>query len=400
MGGAILNNTENRFTVLEGGLSRSPAPAGNHTFRSAWVTNTRLMGVICMYVHWRLDKNEKYRDLHQYFYFDAEELGFDRFEAVLGNDKSELAEIESSLIGGLGGSKVEITLPEAIFLLRKYLSFNRKNGIPLPDGKDRYMFMAGVEVTLSDSAQRQLLGKCCLRIKTREELANYFTMRYFAADKEAAAFLCADENILPEFHSFSPCTLYKNDLSFSERGSLCRCESLVGNEDLYHLVVSELTLSADGVSGYRRISDMTISDAEAYMNLTHPEFVTVYKYSGAPEDFTRSCTRLTVNSMIVKEHGGTTYMIFNPDNMHVSSRQYRLYEDLVGIYHVADSRQLIAAAGSLTNIRKLELDLTLSAAYRFLELDASYEFNEPVVTHFLESEYTSFSDFVEAIKVD
>lgn len=395
-----MTNGENRFTVLEGGLSSSPAGTGDYTFRSAWITDTRLMGVTCMYVHWRMNKKEKYGDLHQYFYFDAEEFGFDRFEYIEGSDKDALEDMEASFIGGLGGSRENITLPEAIFLLRRYIGFNRRKGIPLPDGKDRYMFMASTEVILSDDAQRRLFSRCCTKIRSVSELANYFNMRYFAADMEGAAFLCTDDSVVPQVFPLSPCTLYKNDLTFSDKDRLCRCESLVGNEDTYHLVVTELALSRKGVSGCRRISDMEISDAEAYMNLSHPEFVTVYNYSGTPEQFTRHSTRLTRNAMIVKEHGGTTYMIFNPDNTHVDSEHYRLYDDMTGVYHVSDNMQLLAAASTMENIRKLEIDLTLSSAYAYLDTDSSYEFNEPVLMHYLESDFTSFSEFIEAIKLD
>ena len=103
-----------RFKVIEGGLDKPVTYTGDQSFRSAWITDTRLMGVFCMGVHWRMNKKEKAqdRDLHQYFYFDAEDLGFDRFEWVFGKDKTKLEDTEASMIGCLGGSKVDIDLVE------------------------------------------------------------------------------------------------------------------------------------------------------------------------------------------------------------------------------------------------------------------------------------------------
>ncbi|NLD11006.1 hypothetical protein [Aminicella lysinilytica] len=391
-----------RFKVIEGGLDKPVTYTGDQSFRSAWITDTRLMGVFCMGVHWRMNKKEKAqdRDLHQYFYFDAEDLGFDRFEWVFGKDKTKLEDTEASMIGCLGGSKVDIDLVDAIYLLKKYVHFNEVNGLPLPNGKENYMFMTSIDVHLSDAAARRLLSKCCIRFSSKTELANYFIMRYVARDTEALSILCP-----PNMPTPAPCSrqgyiLYKNDVSPTENNDVCRCASLVGNDAGYRLLVSELEIKNMLVCGFKLISNMEISDAEAYMNLSHSEFVTIYDYSGPSEVLNRQSSRLTKNAMIMNEHGGTTCMMLRSNNEHVNKKNYKLYDDMMGIYHLTGDGQLIIAANSLDDIQRLEMDLTFSTLYADLKLKNSYEFNEPVLAQYLESDFSDFMDFIDAIKLD
>ena len=107
---------KNQFTVLRGGLLDSAATSRKE-FVSAYITNTRLMGVLGMYMHFKLPDNLVQRDLHQFFYFDAEEYGFETYHSVLGENRTRIFEIESSLIGGLGGRKIPITEEQARCLL-------------------------------------------------------------------------------------------------------------------------------------------------------------------------------------------------------------------------------------------------------------------------------------------
>ena len=73
------------FNLIKGGLNES-AGSGVHEFAGAAVTNTRLMGVISMTVHWYLPENSQMTDLYQFFYFDAEENGFETYSSLLGGN--------------------------------------------------------------------------------------------------------------------------------------------------------------------------------------------------------------------------------------------------------------------------------------------------------------------------
>jgi hypothetical protein len=394
-----LSESKGKFTVLDGGLSKS-YNGMNTKFCSAWVTDTRLMGVLCMGLHWKVTDDKNAQDLHQFFYFDIEELGFDRFEWILGNDKDEIAAMESSLIGGLGGTKVIILQEDAVYLLKKYTAYNKSNGLDLPEGEEKYDFILNMDDNLSDLGKQLLFDKVCIEPASKSELANYFIMRCAARDYEAAAYLSNGKIDLTIMGITEPCTLYKNDIKYGTLDRNCRCEALIGGTSDYHIFVCELEFKNMRISGYRKVSNMKISDAEAYLILAHSEFITIYDYTGTLEQFGRDSSHLLKNAMMLTEHGGKTFMIFYPDNGHVAKKSYRLYDDLLGIYHVTGAGELIASSSSLDGIRKLEMDLTFSTAYHKLTTKASYEFNEPVLMQYLESDYDNFDEFINAIKID
>ena len=62
------------FQVIPGGLSESSATSRKE-FLSAVVTDTRMMGVVCVSARWKLPDNQVSRYLYQYLYIDADEFG-------------------------------------------------------------------------------------------------------------------------------------------------------------------------------------------------------------------------------------------------------------------------------------------------------------------------------------
>ena len=93
---------ERKFKVIKGGAA---AAVSNYhrKFLSAFITDTRLMGVVGMYIHWELSNNDYITDFHQFFYFDSEE--YDR-DYKSSDNYDEIIMTEQALIGGLGGNKV------------------------------------------------------------------------------------------------------------------------------------------------------------------------------------------------------------------------------------------------------------------------------------------------------
>ncbi|MCI7678991.1 MAG: hypothetical protein MSS48_02135 [Clostridiales bacterium] len=393
-----MTDIKRTFKVLEGGMARTATPL-YQTFHSAWITNTRLMGVICLCIRWTGD-SPRSGDLYQFFYFEAEGQGFDRFEWHDGVDKTSLRELEASLIGGLGGRKVAIRQQEAVHLAQYFIRYNKKYALALPEPEDKYLFLLEMDGTLTEEQQAALFDKSCVRLTSKNALANYFLMRVFGHDFPAAARLAADGVELDLFPDLSVLTYYRNEITMAEGRSSCRCESLIETTQGFRVIVTALTFTGMKISGFRCISNMRISDMEAYMNLAHSEFVTVYRYEGNPEEFVRSSTELTKNAMILPEHNGRTFMIYNPTNDHVKEPVYLLYNDLTGVYHMDDSGQLLVSSATLRNIRKLELDLHFSPLREKLTPVSSFEFNEPVLMQYLDSDFTDFLEFIDSIKVE
>ena len=83
------------FQILRGGLAESAATSRKE-FVSAYITDTRLMGVVGLVVHWQLPENLSKDHFFQFFYMDAEEYGFDTYRSVLtsGTDDGALEAVD------------------------------------------------------------------------------------------------------------------------------------------------------------------------------------------------------------------------------------------------------------------------------------------------------------------
>lgn len=382
--------------VLRGGLLDS-AITDRKDFVSAYVTNTRLMGVVGMHIHFKLPDNEVLDDLHQFFYFDAEEYGFETYRSVLGNDTDKISEIEGSLIGGLGGEKVPVSLEEAKAILHEYVLMNVTRNLPLPEGLPEYRFLLEKDALLSEPERYILQGKQCVKLESEHELVNYFLMRCFGKDFVGASYLAAVGMDLDLFPEFKAGTFLKNHIKKDPDDGSFVSESLVEFDGKYHVTVTSIKTDHMKVHAYEKISAFQISSAEAAMLLARPEFITLYDMVDDFSGFDRRATELTANAMITKYDNGTLFMMFHPNNKHVDKQEYRLNEDVLGLYFLSDSGQLICAAYTIDDVLKLEWDLVRSPYRKRLTPVEKYQFQEAVLYEFIQSGFPFFEEFVEAI---
>lgn len=386
----LLNKSE--FKLIKGGLCAVPDD-NDKSFISAYVTDTRLMGVICVYIHWIAGDE----DLHQFFYFDAEEHGFERYKSVAGNDMAQLVIVEQSLAGGLGGRQIDISEKEAVALVREYAEFNISHNLKLPQGYDEYGFLLNREITLTSKEKQQLMNKECTEITSAYQCINYFLMRCFGQDYEAARFLAANDVDITLYNEYKNATFYRNVIDKTPDGSYM-CESLIEFNNNYYVQISEICVSDCTVVYFEKCSGFRISSAEAAMMLAKPEFVTVYDILTSPEVFDMGMMELSMNSMVTSHENGRFYMIFNKNNDHVNKRVFKMSEDVYGIYYITAFGQLIAAAYSIENIHSLERDLRRSDLSRYLALVSKYEFKEPILYDFVQSDFEDFEDFLDYIQ--
>ena len=390
--------TNSPFTVLKGGLDGKPADSTEeqipYVFVSAWITDTRLMGVNAMCIYWkdRLDT-----DIHQYFYFDAVDTGFERFDEVTGTDEGELREKEISYAGGLGGRKVELTESEALYLIHDFIKVNKRTGEPVPNITIRLKKMLQHAADPDEAVKAQVMQKICKAPLSTNEKVNYFMMRICDSDEDGIRFL-SDGRL---GHEASPArgnlyTLHSNQISYTTKNDVV-CRSLVESDQKYELWISELKISKGAVFSYKRTSRMKISDTEAYMSLSHSEYIMVFKMADDAEKLTQDSTPFTRRSSFVEEEDGVSFMLFRPNNNHVDTRSYKLYDDIFGIYHITSTGQFICSSSDQRDLAMMELDLVFSPVYKSLELIGNYELNEPVMAQFLSSGYDDFNDFLKQI---
>lgn len=386
----LLNKSE--LKLIRGGLCGSPV-SKSISFISAYVTDTRLMGVICMYIHWIIDDE----DLHQFFYFDCEEHGFERYKSVRGNDMAQIVIVEQSFAGGLGGRQIDITEKQARALLQEYIDFNISRNIKLPPDEAEYAFVTDRRIELTAGEKKELMKRECTVIKSDYQTVNYFLMRCFSHDYEAAGFLAEEDVDVKVYDDFRAAALYRNVIDEISEGRYM-CESLIDSGERYMLLVSEVHVENLRVTYFDRCSGFRVSSAEAAMMLAKPEFVTVYDILTSPEIFDMGMMELSLNSMVTSHENGRFYMIFNKNNEHVNKRVFKMSEDVYGIYYVTAFGQLIAAAYSIENIHNLERDLRRSDLNRYLALVSKYEFKEPILYDFVQSDFEDFEDFLDYIQ--
>lgn len=391
--------TKQDFKIIKGGAAEEAATYLNNKtiFVSAFVTDTRLMGVLALGIHWKAILAEGPEDYHQFFYFDAEEYGLDTYERLIGDDLLTLERIEQGLIGGLGGRKVQISRREAIYLLQSFVSDSKKLKVSLPEPVAEYEALLKEPVLLSPGEKEEIIGKICTPILSDYHLIHYFLMRTFALDWEGASYLISSDLKLHELTKNKAATLYRNTIEkhIDGNGSLSyMCEAVVDLDGSYELVVLEITVFERKVTSATRRSSFRISAAEAAMMLNRSEFVSVYEILSEPAAFNEHFIPMRSTSMQTNHDNGRLFMEFNKDNSHVNKRVFSLNEDVYGLYYVSDYGQLVIAAYSLSDIHSIEKSLQKSSLNVLLLPTAKYEFKEPIVYDFIQSSYEDFEDFI------
>lgn len=392
-----------KLTVIEGGLS-SPINSKMKFFVSSYVTNTRLMGVLAVYAHWRFDGSPEVCDLHQFFYIDCEEAGLETYKSIVGEDTNEIEMAEQALIGGLGAEKIQLTERQLRGLLCFYENFNMRRGLPLPKNYDEFKFILAPETLLAKEEMKKLMKKICGQLISDYQVINYFLMRCFGRDEDGASYLAKSNVPLNLYSSYVQATFCKNvidrEKDFPDGAVSYMCESLIEVGGQYETVISKVAVKDLRVVDIQRCSNFPVSPQEAAMMLAKPEFVTVYEVLLSDDDMNNNIGELTLNlNAIMSTHeSGKLFMAFKQNNDHVSSRVFRLSNDVKGVYFLTDYGQLIIAAYNLSDIRYLENRLKVSMLAPFLIATAKYEFHEPVLFEFIQSEFTDFEEFLDFIR--
>lgn len=413
----------NNFQVLRGGLAETSSDS-KKTFVSAYITDTRLMGVTVMFVHWKLPDNMLKRHFYQFFHFDAEEFGLDEYRSVLAASEDVAAvsvqRLEAQLAGGLGGKKNILTEREVRFLVQEYFEFNQKHSLTLPEDTDECDFLLKSRIDFSDVEDYVLMCKQCPILNSPYQVINYFLMRCIGRDFKAAKFLTKNYVRTDLFSEFPAATFLKNVIdedrdgqsgsntdyyatdadkdfgTFNTRKAFM-CESLIEANEKYYVLISRITLDHLNVVKYERISSFSISLWEASLMLTSEEYVSVYEMLLDDLEINESSIPILSQSMVTEHESGSLFMIFYPNNDHVNRKTYRMSDDVFGLCYVLDSGQIILASTNRQNVSALEQDFMRSSLSPVLIHIGKYAFDHPVMSDFISSGCDDFEEFVQII---
>lgn len=401
------------FTVLEGGQKLDIEKAERH-FISAYVTDTRLMGVLAVYAHWHLHATEEqaaensavWGDLHQFFYIDCEETGLETYYEVRTSDSEEVEDMEQTLIGGLGASRLDLGEEELRRLLCHYKAFNEARGLPLPPEASRFRFLFTPNMTPGPGQITELMKKLCPPIVSDEQLINYFLMRCFGRDHEGASWLAQSGVDVTLYDRYIRASFCRNIIDLKTTGedgtSVYLCDSLVEEDGHYDQIISRVETKDRRITGLEHCSTRRISDGEAALMLKKSEYITVYDILLSEEELEDNLGEFSIGFHTTMSHceNGRLFMAFRPNNAHVDSREFLLSNDVRGIYFLSDCGQLILAAYRLEDIRFLERQVYRSVLAPYLLATARLEFREPVLYEFMHSDIDTFESYLEMIRLD
>lgn len=402
------------FKVIDGGLLESSANS-RKKFIKAFITNTRLMGVVGITIHWKLIDNSSNTEFWQCFYLDAEEYGFDSYESVVGPEDQETEmralSLSDRLMGGLGGKPVEISEREARSLVQDYVYMNVKKEIAIPDEAE-VDFIMRPEITLSPKERKDLMDKQCEEITGDYQLVNYFIMRCVGQDFEAARYLTAGHMNFAALTGYMPSTLLRNsiDLTGSDFNAgkkenfrtawTYRCQSLIEDRGSYFVMTSRVTVEDLKVIDFKVVDRERITPQEADMMTRRDEYVILNELDTDPEAFTKASCSYTIRSQETAYDTGRLFVIFNSDNSHVMNRVYKLHDDVFGSVFVNDLGQLIVSSFSRENADAIEKSILKEMGDNMVFMVSRYSFDMPVLYEFVKSGFDDFEDFIDAISFD
>lgn len=373
-----------KFRVIKG-KKQDPIDI-KYGFIQAYVTNTRLMGVIGLRIMWEADGDI----FHQFFHLDSEEYGLDDYSSVIGKDHEQAEMITANMMGGLGGKFVEVNEKEARYLVKSFVQKNKRWRAPLPESQEEYNFLIKKEVDLSEEEKKKLWNKMCETIYSPIQLINYFIMRAVGLDQKGMDYL-SDENVKDYKVVRNPSTLLKNTIHKNEEDSYIT-ESIVDAESHYKMVVSEIKVKNKKIVDAEIKSTMRISNIEVAFALNKKEYMLIYNVVDSGK-LIKVLDKEKPHAMKNGYELGYLYTEFNPTNDHVKEETYYLKDDIYGLYYITTADQLVVAAYTQDRIKEIVKFLSEGCFGEILEFEEKIELDKSLLYDFIYSDYDNIFDF-------
>lgn len=386
-----------KFKLIKGNKGKSLRPEGM-TFISSYATNTRLMGAMAMYIHWKIERE----DFFQIFHFDDEEYGFDNYKGIKNEEKEQFILEKGALMGGLGGSYKKLNENEALYLVSKYMRYNKERSIPLPQDSLEFEFLYDEKLLTFYEEDEKLLDqlqyKICEVITMPNQLINYFMMRAVACDHEGILYLTRKNPIV--LYEGIPGTLLKNEITPShEKESTYLCETLVEKNDQYMIYISEIQIdSQEGlyVKDAKKLSTMNVSSIEASFMLNREENIDIYNVVNK-EKLIRKLKQKKPHAMHNIYDAGHMVTEFNKDNSHVRDSIYKLNGDVNCIYYITEQNQMIVMSYDIEKLKRAERLFSSDEFKNHVQLLDKIDFQQSILYEFVYSQYEDFYEFLEEL---
>lgn len=368
------------------------------TFKEAFATNTRLMGVVGVMVRFN---NNRGKEVVHVYHLDYESYGIDGFKEWHQISESDLRRELSKVIGGLGGRLESISFEEFIYLLK---TAYRVQDFDIEEGRDlMIMYPSFIENALSLEPETilDLLRRLSGDLVSDEQSLHYFMMRFVGRDFEGMKHLVGEallESCKNEL--VQPSTLIKNEVVKEEElvsSILYNVASLIDYEDTYKVLNSQIEVckKTGKVLDYLEMNHLVISPNEAAMRLAKKEYIGIYtvKKDGFRYLFEYKKPYLMMNI----HQNGSLYTEFNPTNSHVEAPIYYLNGDIYGVYYLTDSDQLVVSTFNEENLGAIEAFFKQTGLDDYIVYEGDFEADTSLIYEFVNSGYESFYDFLNRV---
>jgi hypothetical protein len=404
-------------------------------FESCRAVCTRLMGVVALKVTWR-SKTDRRERMYQVIHLDYSEYGIDEYKEFLctpgsedfADRKDEMTAMWNHFVYVMGGSIESIDAACMLRLIEDALPLASENISREYDSEENREFRAYARmrigfmqdalncdgITSADCSTRDAIETASPLKLSAYETINYFIMRLVDCDFAAASYLSTirDDDLRDcELTGPGIQTLIKCDIERSDRKTdvpadrfsfpfRCRLTTLA--RDAYYHYTLVIWLNGNYRSKNPLVTDIRVgsviklSDYEAAIQISRPEFLTVFDCKDEMlKGFDPKYVSLFANSTQMAVPNGWLYTAYRGDNSHVDTSSYRLNDDVYGFALLSIAGELILMSNELRYISMLD-DSTIFSMYSpFISTKGRYRLDTPVFQTLCGAPGVMFDDMVE-----
>lgn len=415
----------------EGKLSDNYNIFEEYSFKECYATNTRLMGVVAIRIVWE-SKSNSHDYLYQLIHLDYSEYGIDEYREFLVKKNKESLSLNSKLVDlwgawetmsfCLGGTEKRISINDAICFICSSMINSLKYYDRRPIDIKKFQLYARKRINFMLSSlslpnfdkveisSNNYLFSLIPDNLSSYEVINYFIMRLADNDFAAAEILSNfPVSTLKKFKisRLGLLSLMRNTListtpvkfKASYEMSYESKSVLLGNN--YYYAISDINIKKTNdnpryiVNSFKTGFLSKISEFEAALQLRNPEYITVYKATEDMSEISPNEILMMVKASPYKVPAGIVYMIYNNDNSHVNSRDYRLNQDVYGAILFTLAGEVIAMSQHITKVDMIEKQIMSSPVSHKLELIDRYKFDNQIFQSFTQTRNIKFTDMLE-----
>ena len=355
----------------------------DYKFLEGFVTNSRLMGVVGVRLHFASECN---KNLTLFFHLDFEEYGFDRFEVYDSDDYETVDRITQSMMGGLGSVLVPITLEGASSLIYFAVEVGTAYSYDIPLDFFEYEYLLD---DFYEEVSDEIYDIICSKIRSDEELINYFIMRTVGMDYTLRNYKLGLKH-LGYFLVEEPTVLLKNEITKVREGRYI-AKSILDHFDAYKMIISEFEVKENKIVLCKKVDEMVMTSKEAAFQLNKKEHLIVF-YVESPLEFKIFLERVKPELLKNIYESGSLYTEFHKTNNHVNDETYYLNGDVYGTYYVTDEHHLIISCFDKKDLSSIKLDLL--EEFSKINILAELEADMPILYNFVTSSYLNFFEFL------